>query len=578
MTKLLSLAVLNDLPAAEFVAKLAGVFEHSPWVAENVVMQRPFASRHALHTAMVTALQNTDREPQLALIRAHPDLAGKAAEQGTLTAASTEEQASAGLTQCTAEELASIKELNRAYQAKFDFPFIMAVKGRNKLEILQAFRARLEQSPAQEFEQALTQIAKIAEFRLADLIELDSEIMTRLEQLAHYSEDTDALTRTYLTPQHKAAGEQLKTWMRAAGMQADFDAVGNVVGRYEGSQPDLPALLLGSHFDTVRNAGKYDGALGIITAIDCIQTLHQNNERLPFAIEVIAFGDEEGVRFDATLLGSQAIAGTFDTDLLNRADTDGVTMQEALHNYGVDPTKIANLVRNPDQVLAFVELHIEQGPVLEAENLPVGIVTAIAGASRFKVNVIGQAGHAGTVPMSLRRDAATAAAEAVLFIEDYCRQADSLVGTVGQLQVVDGAINVIPGCVEFSLDVRAADDTQRKAAVAAILAQFDSIGERRQVRFESIKNHDAAAASCAPWLMQQLESAIIRAELPPRRLLSGAGHDAMAMAALTDIAMLFVRCGNGGISHNPAETMTAEDADIATAILLDFIRHFQPKQ
>lgn len=574
----LSLAALNDLPAAEFVAKLAGVFEHSPWVAENVVMQRPFASRQELHTAMVTEVQNAGREPQLALIRAHPDLAGKAAVQGTLTTASTEEQASAGLTQCTAEELATIQELNRAYQAKFGFPFIMAVKGRNKREILQAFRARLEQSPAQEFEQALTQIAKIAEFRLADLIEPDSEIMARLEQLARFSEDADGLTRTYLTPQHKAAGEQIKTWMVAAGMQADFDAVCNVVGRYEGHQPDLPALLLGSHFDTVRNAGKYDGALGIITAIDCVQTLHQNNERLPFAIEVIAFGDEEGVRFDATLLGSQAIAGTFDTDLLNRADSAGVTMQEAIHEYGVNPTKIASLARKSSDVLAFVELHIEQGPVLEAEDLPVGIVTAIAGASRFKVNVIGQAGHAGTVPMSLRRDAATAAAEAILFVEDYCRQADSLVGTVGQLQVVDGAINVIPGCVEFSLDIRAADDAQRSAAVAAILAQFDTIGKRRQVRFESIKNHDAAAASCASWLMQQLEAAIIRAELPPRRLLSGAGHDAMAIAALTDIAMLFVRCGNGGISHNPAETMTAEDADISTAVLLDFIRHFQPKQ
>ena len=413
-----------------------------------------------------------------------------------------------------------------------------------------------------------------------------TEIMARLEQLAACSEDSTALTRTFLTPQHKAAALLLQNWMEDAGMQAGFDPIGNMVGRYAGAASATttgpePVLLIGSHYDTVRNAGKYDGMYGIIAGIAAVKALHQRGERLPFAIEIIGFADEEGVRFGSTLLGSRAVAGNFDLSLLDKTDADGVSMRTALRDYGLDPGRIGMAAHDPDNVLAYVETHIEQGPVLLSENLPVGIVTAIAGATRFQIKISGQAGHAGTVPMALRRDAAVAAAEALLFVEQRCQSVapgvDSLVGTVGQLNVPAGAANVIPGCVEFSLDVRAGEDAIRHSAVDDILTEFKAIEQRRQVQFEINKTHDAPAVACAPWLMQQLESAISRAGIPPRYLPSGAGHDAMAFSGFCDIAMLFVRCGNGGISHHPDEQLSTADAVQGATLLLDFIRNFQPK-
>ena len=403
-----------------------------------------------------------------------------------------------------------------------------------------------------------------------------AEIMDRLQQLAAHSEEANVLTRTFLTPTHKSAALLIKAWMEETGMQAGLDPIGNIIGRYEGDRPGLPALLLGSHYDTVRNAGRFDGMLGIISAIACVKALQQNGERLPFAIEVIGFADEEGVRFNATLLGSRAIAGNFDFALLENTDRDGITMAEALQTYGLDPARISEAAYSRDQVLAYVETHIEQGPVLLSEDLPVAIVTAIAGATRFIINVNGLAGHAGTVPMHLRRDAAAAAAEAILFVEQRCSRQGGLVGTVGQLSVPNGATNVIPGSAEFSLDIRSGDDAVREAVIEDILREFDAIAGRRNVSFAISKTHEASAVSCSPRLMQQLDAAIRRTGIQPRRLLSGAGHDAMALPGLTDVAMLFVRCGNGGISHHPAETMTLRDAEISTAVLLDFIRHFQP--
>lgn len=398
--------------------------------------------------------------------------------------------------------------------------------------------------------------------------------MTQMERLAAHSEDSGALTRTYLTPEHRAASELLMQWMREAGMAVRIDAVGNAVGRYEGVAPDLPALMLGSHFDTVRNAGKYDGLLGIVTAIASVRALNDASVRLPFAVEVIGFADEEGVRFGATLLGSRGVAGTFDEALLAAADAAGVTMAQALEAYGLDPAATATAARSADEVLAFVEVHIEQGPVLESRELALGIVTAIAGASRFEVTLEGLAGHAGTVPMALRRDAATAAAEAVLLVERRSSETPGLVGTVGQLSVPDGAVNVIPGRATLSIDLRSGEDAARAAAVQDVLSGLEGIGKRRNVAIHVRKTHDAPAATCAPWLAQQIECAVARAGLEPLRLPSGAGHDAMALEGLTPIGMLFVRCGNGGISHHPDETMTAEDAGLAARVLLDFIAHF----
>jgi hydantoinase/carbamoylase family amidase len=405
---------------------------------------------------------------------------------------------------------------------------------------------------------------------------IGARIMRQAELLAQHTEVPGQLTRTFLTPVQRAAAGTLMGWMRDAGMTARIDAIGNVVARYEGERPGAPALMFGSHFDSVRNGGRYDGDLGVIAPIACVDALHRAARRLPFAVEVVAFADEEGVRFQATLLGSKAVSGTFDAALLDKRDADGVTMADALAAYGLDPARVGEAARRRDEILAYCELHIEQGPVLLAEGLPVGVVTSIVGFNRYMVRATGLAGHAGTVPMGLRRDAAAAAAEVVLAVERRCRAVEGLVGTVGQLQVPQGATNVIPGACELSLDVRSADDATREAAVADILGEIEAIGARRGVAFAVKPNQATPSCRCAPWLMDQLDAAVGRAGVPVRRLPSGAGHDAMAIAPLADVAMLFVRCGNGGISHHPDETMTEADADLSARILHDFIVHFDP--
>jgi allantoate deiminase len=403
-------------------------------------------------------------------------------------------------------------------------------------------------------------------------------VMRRLDDLARFSSDAGALTRLYLTPQHKAAATQVMAWMREAGMAASLDAVGNTVGRYEAEGgPGAPALLLGSHIDTVRNAGRYDGNLGVVAAIEAVAALHARGERLPFAVEVIAFGDEEGVRFPVTLTGSRAVAGTVALDALDAEDAEGVSLREALRAFGCDPASIPSVARGREDVLGYVEVHIEQGPVLEAEGLPVGVVTAINGASRFTAEVEGAAGHAGTVPMGLRRDALAAAAEMVLLVERAASGVPELVATVGRMEATPGAVNVIPSGARFTIDIRSPSDGTRNGAVARLREAMEAVARRRGVGLRLDKSYDEAAAVCAPWLVEQLEAAVARAAgVRPHRLPSGAGHDGLAMVALCPIGMVFVRCA-GGISHNPAESITPEDADVAVRVLLDFLRHFQPQ-
>jgi hydantoinase/carbamoylase family amidase len=394
------------------------------------------------------------------------------------------------------------------------------------------------------------------------------------EELAAWSDDEGALTCAYMTPAHRNSAAQLLEWMRAAGMDAHIDAVGNVVGIYRARTEGAKTLMTGSHYDTVRNGGKYDGRLGILLPIAVVRSLHVRGERLPFNLEVVGFAEEEGVRFKSTFLGSTAVTGRFDLSLLDQADADGVTMREALLAAGHDVSRIPAIARNPADLLGFVEVHIEQGPVLLERDLPLGVVTAIAGSSRYLLELTGLASHAGTTPMSMRKDAAAAAAEIVLLVEQRCAQAPSLVGTVGQLQVPGGSVNVIPGACRLSLDIRAADDAVRLAAVRDVLDGIAAICARRQVEYTTQQIVDASAAPCAPRLMQQFGDAIERTGLPRFDLLSGAGHDAMEMASITDVAMLFTRCGNGGISHNPLEIMTADDADLAARVLLDFLRSY----
>jgi hydantoinase/carbamoylase family amidase len=403
-------------------------------------------------------------------------------------------------------------------------------------------------------------------------------LMLQADELAQFSEDPPRVTRVFLSPQHRAAGEKIASWMREAGMSVRFDAIGNVAGRYEGAAAGAPALVSGSHMDSVRNAGRYDGIFGILCPIECVRRLHAAGTRLAHAIEVVAFADEEGVRFGATLLGSHAFSGTFDPSWLDKKDASGTSMREALRGFGGDPAAIGALKRDPAGVLAFVEVHIEQGPVLLSEGRPLGVVSAIAGGARYAIDVTGLAGHAGTVPMGLRRDALAAAAEMVLAAERVASGIPGTVATVGRIEAKPGAINVIPGDVRFSLDARAGDDRLRERLESALLAEFGAIAARRQVGLACNRVLELRAAQCAPWLMEQLAASLARHGLEDRRLPSGAGHDAMAIAPLADIAMLFVRCGNGGISHHPDETMTAEDATLATDVLHDFILNFRPRQ
>ncbi|MBS0322036.1 MAG: allantoate amidohydrolase [Proteobacteria bacterium] len=404
---------------------------------------------------------------------------------------------------------------------------------------------------------------------------------TILEQcavLGAISEDPQVLTRTYLTPAHRRAADVIAGWMRGAGMDAHVDALGNVVGRYAGATPNAPVLITGSHMDSVVDAGRYDGLFGVLSGIAAVGELNRRGVRRPFAIEVVAFADEEGVRFGFSMIGSKALAGAFDTGWLARRDAAGVTLASALATFGGDADAIPDLARDPRRVLAFVESHIEQGPVLLDGGHALGVVTAIAGASRVRVTVNGLAGHAGTTPMPGRKDALAAAAAMILAIEAHASErAATLVATVGKLAVAGGgAINVIPGAVEFTIDVRSGDDATRHAAVIALRERCEAIAATRGVTLGWDVVFELAAAPCDPRLQDAFARAIAAQGLAPVRLPSGAGHDAMEMARLAPIGMLFVRCGNGGISHNPLETMTADDADVATRALVSFLEHLDP--
>jgi allantoate deiminase len=386
-------------------------------------------------------------------------------------------------------------------------------------------------------------------------------------RVAPYSDMEGGLFRAYLTPAYAAAQEQLGRWMEAAGMRVHVDAAANLVGRYDGHLGHAPALVIGSHLDSVRDAGPYDGPLGIMLGIEAVAALHAEGRRLPFPIEVYAFGDEEGSRFPAAMLTSRAVAGTLDAAALDITDTAGVTLAEAL----VTTPDYLTAARAPDTTLAYLEAHIEQGPVLEADGLAVGTVTGIAAQLRYRVTVKGMAGHAGTATMRLRRDALAGAAAMVLSVEQIARADNSdVVATVGVLEALPGAPNVIPGEVRFTIDVRSGAEERRNAVAEAILARIGEIAEARALELAVSLTHDLAASPSDPALMDLMDDALAAAGQPVRRLVSGAGHDAMNMAALCPTAMLFIRCREG-ISHNPAEHVEPADAEIALRVMLGFI-------
>ncbi|WP_206244004.1 allantoate amidohydrolase [Novosphingobium terrae] len=387
---------------------------------------------------------------------------------------------------------------------------------------------------------------------------------------APYSDMENALYRAWLTPAHKAALGTLEGWMTEAGMAVRMDAMGNLIGRYEGTRPDLAPLMIASHIDSVRDAGFYDGPLGVMLGVECVAALHEAGRRLPFAIEVVAFGDEEGSRFPAAMLTSRAMAGTLDEAALDMADARGVTLAEAMADFGLDIARWreAKLARAP---LAYLEAHIEQGPVLEAQGLALGTVTGIAAQLRYQITVLGKAGHAGTCAMGLRQDALTAASEMVLAVEEIARaDASDLVATVGRMAVLPGAANVIPGEAVFTLDVRSGDEARRDRAADTILARIRELAKARGLGVGIEKIHNLPASPCAPDLMDLMDGGIAATGQQPFRLVSGAGHDAMVMEAICPTAMLFIRC-RGGVSHNPAEHVEVADVEAAFTAMMRFI-------
>lgn len=577
-TATLTLDELNQAPPQAFVEMLQGIYEHSPWIAQRAAAARPFASLEALKWALCQVVRDASRDDQLGLIRAHPELAGKAMVRNALTAESADEQSRAGLTQCSPEEFARLQELNAAYNAKFGWPFILAVRGPRGLglsrqQIIDTFARRLDGHPDFEWAECLRNIHRIAEIRLNERLGHVPELGTRVwdwaEALAAHSDpgfrENAQLTVTYLTEAHQACAQQLAQWMRDCGFdEVGIDAVGNVVGLYHGQDRQAQRLLSGSHFDTVRNGGKYDGRLGILVPMACVQALHAKSQRLPFGIEVVAFSEEEGQRYKATFLSSGALTGDFNPAWLDQIDAQGISMSQAMRKAGLPATmaSILSLKRDPAHYLGFVEVHIEQGPVLNELDLPLGVVTSINGSVRFLCEVTGMASHAGTTPMDRRRDAAAAVAELILYVEQRAAAVPDVVGTVGLLEVPSGSINVVPGRCRFSLDLRATTNEARDALAQDVTAELQRICERRGLRHSLERTLAVPAAPSHPAWQARWEAAVSSLGLPVFRMPSGAGHDAMKLHEVMPQAMLFVRGLNSGISHNPLESITQDDADL----------------
>ncbi len=397
-------------------------------------------------------------------------------------------------------------------------------------------------------------------------------VLRRCDELASYSEEDDRLTRRFATPALRRAGDVVARWMEAAGMTVARDAIGNLIGRLDGGGGGT--LLVGSHLDTVRDAGRYDGILGVLVAIACLERLRDSGVSLPYAVEVLAFADEEGVRYGTGYLGSSVFAGRFDAAELGRRDAHGVTLADAVRAFGGDPADLSRARREPSDLIGYYEVHIEQGPVLEAKGVPIGIVSAIAGQTRARLTFTGEAGHAGSVPMAMRRDALCGAAELVSAVEELARAQDGVVATVGELEVQPGASNVIPGRVVLSLDLRHAEDEMRERVAARLRERALTIAESRDLALGWEVVQEAPAVACSSELSALLAQGLADGGHPVVRLPSGAGHDAVMLATITPIAMLFVRCA-AGVSHNPAESVTVEDvaaAIDASTLFLELLR------
>jgi allantoate deiminase len=397
-------------------------------------------------------------------------------------------------------------------------------------------------------------------------------VIERCDLLASFSEEVGCVTRRFATPPMHQVHDTMRAWLQTIGILVEIDAIGNLIGRYNSYLPGAQTLLLGSHLDTVRNAGKYDGLLGFVIVLTCLERLHKRGVQLPFSIELIGFADEEGLRYQSVYIGSKAITGTFDPRDLSLLDEDGISLADAVAAFGGNPDPL--VLRTPrwsrSELLGYCEVHIEQGPVLETRNLPLAAVSSIVGQQRILLQFSGEPGHAGTLPMALRRDALCAAAEFVLAVETLGRSVPGLVATVGQLYVLPGACNVVPNEVQLSVDIRHEDDTWRGQCASHLYERAQRICAERGIKLTWQIVQNSQTVSCSPMLVQRWQQALVEEGHEAFTLPSGAGHDGVTMSTLTDIAMLFVRC-QGGISHNPAEAVFEEDVAAAISVLERFL-------
>ena len=407
--------------------------------------------------------------------------------------------------------------------------------------------------------------------------ELAQEVMERIDALGKISEEPDRLTRPFGSAAMRKANDLVASWMRDAGMTVSEDAIGNLIGHYPGRDERSKTFIIGSHLDTVRDAGKYDGTLGVIAGIACVKQLHEQKQHLPFAVEVVGFADEEGVRFQTTYFGSKVMAGKFNEKELKRFDARGISLSDAIRNFGGDPDKLKTAARDPHQLLGYAEIHIEQGPVLEKKDQPVGVVSAISGQSRVKVRFFGQAGHAGTTPMNLRRDALAAAAEFITAVEARAKAHPGLVATVGQVEARPGASNVIAGDVLLTVDVRHQQDNVRNSACVGLQETAARIGDKRSITVDWEVVQEMQSTHCSRDLTSMLAKSARPHLAEVTELPSGAGHDAAIMGDITPVAMLFVRC-KGGISHHPDESVTTDDVEVAIAVMNEFLQHLGNQQ
>jgi len=556
-----TLEQLNQADVSQATQLLQGIYQHAPAALSSVLEERPFQSLAQLKYALAKAINQATPEAQLALVRSYRSSTSMARMAQNMPP----------------EELERLQRLGTQYQTQFGFPFVLALCGPRNTgvdgqEVSAALIRRQHNTAEVELAEALRNIHRIAEVRLnkrfAHTPELGNQVWDWQERLAQHSDpgygEKGQLTVTYLTDAHRACAQRIHHWMHDCGFDlVEIDAVGNVVGRYYGDHADAPILLTGSHYDTVRNGGKYDGRLGIFVPMACVSELHRAGKRLPFAIEVVGFAEEEGQRYQATFLGSSALVGDFKEHWLDQKDADGISMRAAMQHAGLCIDDIGKLQRDPRRYLGFIEVHIEQGPVLNELDIPLGVVTSINGSVRYACEMQGTASHAGTTPMDRRRDAAVGVAELALYVEKRAAADGDSVGTIGQLEVPSGSTNVVPGRCTFSLDLRAPSNEQRDALASDVLSELDAIAKRRGLRYTAELSMQASAAPSAPVLQQYWENAVHALGVPVFRLPSGAGHDAMQLHRIMPQAMLFVRGINGGISHNPLECSTNDDMQLA---------------